>query len=150
MYPPRNDSIGSRNGATAAALEINAVRACHEALNSGDAEGLVKLSHPEIEVGGPRRTGHGTQLLREWVGRANIRLEPRRVFHQGDTVVVEQRAEWHATDTEQVTGSQVVSSIFVVRDGQITCVVRYPDLAVALEAANIDESHEIQSNYNST
>ena len=34
----------------------------------------------------------GTIMLQEWVGRANIRLEPRRLFHDEDTVVVEQAA----------------------------------------------------------
>ena len=74
------------------APELRVVEAWHEALNSGELDRLVELSHPEVEVGGPRGTGRGAQLLREWMGRANIRLEPRRVFHHADTVVVEQLA----------------------------------------------------------
>ena len=73
--------------------ELRAVEAWHEALNSGDADRIVALSQPNVEVGGPRGAGHGAGLLREWVGRANIRLEPRRVFHKADTVVVEQKAQ---------------------------------------------------------
>jgi ketosteroid isomerase-like protein len=107
---------------------------------------LVELSHPEVEFGGPRGTGQGAQLLRNWVDRADIRLEPRRVFHHADKVVVEQLAQWHSTDTEHVIGGQTVGSVFVVRDGRVTRVVRYPDLADALDAAYLNESHEKKSN----
>lgn len=126
------------------APEVRVVEAWHEALNGGDADRLVELSHPDVEVGGPRGAGQGAQLLREWVRRANIRLAPRRVFHHADTVVVEQRADWRSADTGQVSGSQAVSSVFVVRDHRIARVMRYPDLADALGAANLDESHEIR------
>lgn len=142
MSTPREDSTSRQDEATTAP-ETHVVRAWHEALNSGDVDLLVELSHPDVEMGGPRGTVHGTQVLREWVSRANIRLEPRRIFHRADTMVAEQWAEWRSADTGQVTGSQSVSSVFVVRDGRITRVVRYHDLAGALGAANLDESHEI-------
>jgi ketosteroid isomerase-like protein len=144
MRVSRDNSAGRREGATTTAPEIRTVRAWHEALNSGDADYLVELSHPEVEVGGPRGTGHGRQLLREWVSRANIRLEPRRVYHRANTVVVEQRAEWHAA-TGKVPVSQAVGSVFVIREGRVVRVIRYPDLAGALGAANLDESYEIRS-----
>lgn len=128
------------------APELRVVEAWHEALNTGEVDLLVELSHPEVEVGGPRGTGRGAQLLREWVDRANIRLEPRRIFHHADTVVVEQWAQWHSTDTGHVIGGQTVGSVFVVRDGQVKRVMRYPALADALDATNLDESHEKKSN----
>jgi ketosteroid isomerase-like protein len=125
-----------------AAPEIQAVTAWHEALNAGDVERLLKLSHPDIEVGGPRGTGHGAQILREWTTRANIHLEPGRIFHETDTVVVEQEAEWRSPETGESNGAQTVASDFVVSDGLVASVVRYPDVAEALRAANLDESHE--------
>lgn len=130
---------------TGIASEVRVVEAWHEALNVGDVDRLVTLSHPDIEVGGPRGTGRGARLLREWVDRADIRLDSRRVFHRMDTVVVEQEAQWSSADTGQVTGSQIVASVFVIRDGQITRVVRYPDLIGALLAANLDGSYETRS-----
>jgi len=80
------------------------------------------------------------------VDRANIRLEPPRIFHHADTVVVEQWAQWRSTDTGQVVGSQTVGSVFVVRDGRVTRMMRYDDLAGALGATDLDESHEKKSN----
>ena len=122
------------------AQEIQVVTAWHESLNAGDVERLLELSHPDVEVGGPRGTGHGAQLLREWVDRANIYLEPGRMFHEADTVVVEQEAEWRSTQNRESNGGQTVASVFVVSDGLVTSVVRYPDLAEALRAAGLDES----------
>jgi ketosteroid isomerase-like protein len=124
------------------APEVRIVKDWHEALN-GDPDRLVELSHPDVEVGGPRGSGHGTQLLREWVDRANISLEPRRFFHRAETVVVEEEAEWRSAETGEATGSQTAGSVFVVRDGRVARVMRYDDLAGALRAANIDGSHEV-------
>ena len=120
--------------------EIQTILAWHEALNDADVERLVALSHPNVEVGGPRGSAHGAQILREWVDRANIRLEPGRTFHEANTVVVEQGAEWQSTEPGNI---QTVASVFVVSDGLVTSVIRYPDLASALRAANLDTSHEL-------
>jgi ketosteroid isomerase-like protein len=122
--------------------EIQTIAAWHDALNDGDVERLVALSHPDVEIGGPRGTGHGAQIVREWIDRANVRLEPKRTFHEADTVVVEQGAQWQSTEPGD---RQTVASVFVVRDDLVTSVVRYPDLASALRAANLDESHERSS-----
>lgn len=123
--------------------EVEAVLKWHEALNDGDIERLVALSDPEIEVGGPRGSGRGARLLLEWVNRANIRLDPRRIFHESDTVVVEQEAEWRFADTGEVAGGQTVASVFAVCDGLVASVLRYDNLADALCAADLDESDEV-------
>lgn len=128
------------------ATEIqNVVTAWHEALNAGDVERLVELSSPDVEVGGPLGTGRGAQLLREWVGRANIHLEPGRIFHEAGTMVVEQEAKWRSPETGGSNGTQTVASVFVVSDATVASVVRFPDVGEALRAANLDDSHERRS-----
>ncbi len=94
--------------------EVHVVEAWHAALNEGDVDRLVGLSHPDVEIGGPRGVGRGVQLLREWVDRANVRLDPRRVFRRGSTVVVEQAGQWRSAETGEVIGSQTVASVFAV------------------------------------
>lgn len=126
---------------------VSVVATWHEALNRGDVERLVELSRPDVEVGGPRGTGKGAQLLREWAARANIRLEPRIAFHKGNTVVVEQEAEWRSPETGEVSDSQQIASVFMVRDELVASVSRYPDLVVALHAADLDGSHEVAGGY---
>ena len=124
--------------------EVTIVAAWHDALNTGDADRLA-LSSEAIEMGGPRGIAQGAQLLREWVDRAGIRLELLRVFHRDGTVVAEERARWRSAATgQQPTDSQDVASVFVIRDGRVVRVVRYDRLAAALEAAGLDESHELR------
>ena len=121
--------------------EVRLVAAWHEALNRGDAEGLVALSLDDVEVGGPRGGGRGVDLLREWVGRAGVRLEPGRVFHRGETVVVEQAAIWRTSQSAPGGERMTVASLFEVRNDRVVRVARYPDLAAALQAAGLDASH---------
>jgi ketosteroid isomerase-like protein len=125
-----------------ASPEVQTVVAWHDALNDGDVERLVGLSHPDVGVGGPRGTSQGAHILREWVDRANIHLEPGRIFHEADTVVVEQAAAWTSAETGETTPAQTVASAFVVHDGVVTTVVRYPDLAEALMAVDLDQAQE--------
>lgn len=122
------------------APDVATVIAWHEALNAGDIDGLLALSSDDIEVGGPRGAGRGAHLLRDWVGRADIRLTPRRVFHRAGTVVVEESARWRSPETEQMTEPQGAASVFRVHDGRVTRVVRYPDVISALQAAGLDDA----------
>src|SRR5436305_9617337 len=114
--------------------EVETVREWHHALNAGDVERLLALSSDDVEVGGPRGSGRGAQLLREWFGRAGIQMEPAQTFHRADVVVVEQRATWQPPGQETAAVPQSVSSVFVVKDGRVASVIRHPDLAAALAA----------------
>lgn len=125
------------------ASEVRVVAEWHEALNGGNVDRLLNLSHPDVEVGGPRGTGRGSELLRDWASRAGIHLAPHRFFHVGETVVAEQEAAWTSMDTGEATPPQIVASVFIVRDGRVASVVRYDNLAHALSAAGLDESDGI-------
>ena len=116
-----------QTGGTSAA---ETVLAWHEALNSGDVDRLLALSDANVEVGGPRGSGRGAQLLREWFGRAGIQLTPVRVVARAQSVIVEQDARWSVDEQ-----SHRVASAFRVSDGRIASVIRYPDLETALRAA---------------
>ena len=109
------------------------VLAWHEALNAGAIDRLVQLSCEDIEFGGPRGSGRGAQILKEWVGRSGVRLDPTRIIDRGETVVVEQVATWPADEQ-----AHRVASLFRVRGSKISSVIRYPDLPTALTAAGLD------------
>ncbi len=111
------------------------VLAWHQALNAGAVDQLIDLACDDVEVGGPRGSGRGVQLLREWFGRAGVRLEPLRIVTHADAVIVEQNATWPADE-----GVHRLASVFHVRDGKIASVLRYPDLGAALSAAGLDAS----------
>jgi hypothetical protein len=110
---------------------VETVLAWHAALNAGDIEQLVALSAVDVEVGGPRGSGSGVQLLRDWFARAGVRMEPGRVLADGDTVVVEQQAQWPGSAPQQV------ASQFVVRGGKVQRVLRFESLDDARRAAGL-------------
>jgi hypothetical protein len=120
------------------------VRAWHEAVNQGDADALVALSDDEIEIGGPRGSAHGSAVLRDWLDRASIRLEPRRWFASPAELVVEQVATWRGPDGG-FTDPEIVASSFEANDGRVTRTIRYGSLEEALAATGLTLLDEVPS-----
>jgi hypothetical protein len=120
------------------------VRAWHEAVNRGDADALVALCHDDIEVGGPRGSARGSTVLRDWLGRAGIHLEPRRWFASPDELVVEQVASWRGPEGA-VTDPEIVASSFLVEDGRVRRTIRYGSLPEALAASGLTLLDEVPS-----
>jgi hypothetical protein len=118
------------------------VRAWHEAVNRGDADALVALCDDDVEVGGPRGSARGSALLRDWLGRAGIRLEPRRWFGSPAGLVVEQAAVWRDPDGE-VTGPAMIASSFTVEEGLVKRTMRYDSLSEALATTGMTMTDEV-------
>ena len=118
-------------------------RAWQYAANSGDVDRLLELSDPDIEVVGPRGSGYGHQLLRDWLARAGLSLETLRVFASGNAVVVAQHGVWRSVDTGEVSGERSVSSSFWIEDQRVARIERYDSLDVALDEAGIGYSDEV-------
>ena len=119
---------------------VETVLEWHAALNAGDVERMVALSTDDVEVGGPRGSGHGAQLLREWFGRANVVLEPGNTYARGDVVAVEQVGRWRLEDGSLGEAQPVASVFRVTGDGRVNSVLRYPDGPSALAAAGLSAS----------
>ena len=113
-------------------------------MNRGDADAVVALSHDDIEVGGPRGSARGSALLRDWLGRAGIQLEPRRWFASPGEIVVEQIATWRSP-AGTFTDPQTIATSFSVEGGLVTRTVRYRSLREALAAAGLTFQDEIPS-----
>jgi hypothetical protein len=118
------------------------VRAWHEAVNRGDADAVVALSRDDIEVGGPRGSSRGSTLLRDWLARTGIQLEPRRWFASPTELVVEQIAIWRSADGTS-TDRQSIASSFAVENGLVTRSVRYDSLSEALSASGLTLQDEL-------
>jgi hypothetical protein len=125
--------------------EVEAVLAWHEALNAGDAERVASLSHPDVEVGGPRGSARGRQVLRDWVARANVRLEPLRLFRRDQTVIVEEAATWRDARTGETIGEATVATAFTLDGDSVSGIFRHDGLEEALRGADLDGSDEIRS-----
>ena len=103
---------------------------------------LVALSNADIEIGGPRGAARGSAVLREWLARAGIELQPHRWFAGPGVLVVEQIATWR-TEDGGVTDPQIIASSFQVADGQVLRTVRYESLDEALTASGLSTRDEI-------
>jgi hypothetical protein len=119
--------------------DVEAVLTWHAALNRSDIDGLLALSTPDVEVGGPRGAGSGSELLRDWVTRAGIRMQPGRVVRGNGSVVVEESAQWKTADGSWST-PRTVATVFKVRSERVSSVIRYDDLASALRASGLEQT----------
>lgn len=119
------------------------VQAWQDAANSQNIDRLVELSAPTIEVVGPRGSGYGHQLLRDWLGRAGLYLTTLRAFVRNNAVVVAQHGVWRSVETGEVTGERDLASRFQVEGQHVVQFARYDNLETALDEAGLDYSDEI-------
>ncbi len=122
---------------------IALVAAWHDALNSADPDRFAATIHPDVELVGPRGSGFGRALVRDWATHAAITLDPDRWFALGDMVVVAQTARWRDSDTGIPGLPQPVATLFRLHDGLIVHIARHPDLRTALTAADLTLSDEL-------
>lgn len=118
------------------------VRAWHDAVNTGDIEKLGGLVADDFEVGGPRGSDYGRDVLIDWVERSGIQMEPAVWYRRGKTVIVCEQASWPGDDGTP-GDPQPVASVFVVRDNRITSIVRHPDELAAFAATGLAESDRV-------
>lgn len=117
-----------------------------DAANQQDSDRLAELSTPDIEVVGPRGSGHGRQLLREWLARAGLHLTTVRAFardDRDDVVVLAQRGVWRSVETGAATGERDLASRFRVDGQQVAQFARYDSLDLALAEAGLQEADEL-------
>jgi hypothetical protein len=122
---------------------VEIVQAWQEAANTQNIEALLELSDPNIEIVGPRGSGYGHQLLRDWLGRAGLSLETRRVFAKGNVVAVEQRGIWRSLETGEITGERILASRFKVGGQHVVQFARYDSLDIAFSESGISSEDEI-------
>lgn len=118
------------------------VQAWQDAANSQNVERILALSDPAIEVAGPRGSGYGHQLLRDWLGRAGLELTTLRAFARDDVVVLVQHGLWRSADTGHLAGEADVASRFRVAGHRVVQFARYDDLDRALSDAGLNYSDE--------
>src|SRR5262245_29150439 len=122
---------------------VSIVQAWQEAVNTQDIERLLELSDPNIEVIGPRGSGYGHSLLRDWLARAGLSFTTLRIFARGHTVVVAQHGVWRSVETGEAIGESDLASRFRVENQRVTQFARYDNLDTALKEAELNDSDEI-------
>ncbi len=119
------------------------VHAWQDAANRRDIDRLLELSDPDIEIIGPKGSGRGYQLLRDWLARSGLSLQTQRAFVRGETVVLAQHGVWQSTESGDPTGERDVASRFRVDEGRVTQYARYDTLDAALAEAGLDGGDEM-------
>ena len=121
------------------------VRRWIEAANERDIDRLAELSSPDIEIVGPRGSGFGIDLLRDWLNRAGLTLQSKRTYERDGSVVVEQHGVWRSIETNEFVGEADVASRFRVEEERVVSFERYDDLGTALAAAGLEASDETKA-----
>lgn len=124
-------------------IPFDIVNAWLDAVNDRREERMIELSDPDIEIVGPRGTGYGHALLRQWMSHARVYLESLRVFAAGDRVVVEQHGVWRSVQDGKLIGETDVASEFRVAGGRVARYARYDSLDEALQAAGLGHADEM-------
>jgi hypothetical protein len=119
---------------------VTIVQAWQAAANAADADTLLSLSDEQIEIIGPRGSAYGHDILRQWLARAGLTVEPKRVFARDNAVVVEQHGVWHNVDTGETMGEADLASSFRVTDGRVSRYARFETLDAALADVGLSES----------
>ncbi len=118
------------------------VRAWQNAANHQDAQRLLDLSDPSIEIVGPRGSGFGHQVLRDWMGRAGLNLTTLRAFVRNNTVVLAQHGVWRSVETGEVIGEADIASQLTVSGERVTKFARYDRLDEALTKSGLEKTDE--------
>jgi hypothetical protein len=122
---------------------IAVVQAWQAAANDQNIERLFELSDSNIELVGPRGSGYGHQLLRDWLGRAGLTLTTRRIFARDDIVVVAQHGTWRSIESGEVQSESDLASSFWVGQGRVIRFARYDQLDDALAEASLTTADEV-------
>ena len=102
--------------------------AWHDAVNAGDVEAAVACCSEDVAVQGPRGVGRGHDLVRGWLQRSGIRLEPQEELVERDgRFVVREVARWTTANAPDGALLEPTETwcVFRVGDGKVTSIARF-------------------------
>ena len=112
---------------------VDVVSRWHAAVNDGDIAAALALCTVDVAVGGPRGDGHGHDLMRAWLQRSGISLEPQEeLVERGGRIVVHERAQWRTADAPVQAPTEAPADTWVVFEvcgGLVDAVRRYETAA---------------------
>lgn len=109
----------------------------HEAVNAGDVDAAVSLCAEDVAVQGPRGIGHGRDLVRAWLVRSGIRLEPQEELREvAGRFVVRELARWTTAAAPDGAPQEPTGTwcLFTVWGGEVTSIARFERLDEVPEA----------------
>jgi hypothetical protein len=88
----------------------------------------VALCSDDVAVQGPRGVGHGHDLVRGWLTRSGIRLDPQEeLVGSAGRFVVREVARWTTADAPDGAPLEPTETwcVFQVGDGKVTSIARF-------------------------
>ncbi len=116
---------------------VEVVSAWHDAVNAGRVDDAVALASDDVIVSGPGGTSTGRDVMRRWLERTGIRLEPQeQLREEKGHVLVHEQARWTTAAAPEGAPTTPTDTwvVFTARDGLLDSVARYETEQAALEA----------------
>ncbi|HEX7666483.1 MAG TPA: hypothetical protein VF407_18280 [Polyangiaceae bacterium] len=111
-----------------------------DAVNGGNRNALLEVTGDDVEIVGPKGSGHGKNLLADWLLRAGFHAHALRWFCGANgRVVVEQDATW------ATAGHARVASAFEVKNARVVRFQRFDKVEAALAAWGLRLADEVTS-----
>jgi ketosteroid isomerase-like protein len=105
-----------------------ALQEWHDAVNAGDVDAAVACCTEDVAIVGPRGIGHGHDLVRGWLTRSGIRLEPQEPLVEADgRFVVREVARWTTAGAPQGAPLEPTETwcVFTVSGGKVASIARF-------------------------
>ena len=134
---------------------LEVVESWHSAVRMQNVDQLCMLASRDVEVIGPRGSGRGHAVVRQWFQRGGFNAEPLRYFvGTRGHVVVEQRGRWFTPERVTIedsgcwvlpdtTSERIVASAFSVLAGRVVRYHRFGALRDALVATSLSDDDEV-------
>jgi hypothetical protein len=107
----------------------------HVAVNAGDADSAASACAEDVKLQGDGGSSSGRDEVKKWVSESGIRLMPKEAYDIPGGIVVAQEATWPGNDEWNAEdGPTRYFTAFGLRDGEISAIYRYDNLADAKAA----------------
>jgi ketosteroid isomerase-like protein len=126
------------------------VREAYRLFLNGDIQGVIERCHDDAEWTSPESDTipfagmyRGKQGIAEFFSRMSenadpVRFEPQEFIAEGDKVVVQGQATWHAKPTGRTFDSPF-THVLTMRDGKVARFEAYADTAAGERAFRADQ-----------
>lgn len=127
-HPDSRSEPSHPDSVSAASTPADVLAQWHEAVNAGDVDAAVWCCAEDVAVQGPRGTGHGRDVVRSWLLRSGIHLEPQEELREVEGRFVVRELAWWTTESAADGAPEKPTEtwcVFTVSGDRVTSIARY-------------------------
>ncbi|WP_227994993.1 hypothetical protein [Oceanobacillus sp. CFH 90083] len=114
-----------------------------EKSNIKDVPSLLELTHPNIEINGPKGSIIGSHHLADWLERANLKLVTINRFAKGNNIILEQHGTWYEMNGE-IKSQATVYTYMKITEGKVALMARFDNKEAAFHMSGLSEDNLIE------